>query len=135
MATETYHGSCHCGAVRFDVDLDLSSDSGRCNCSFCAKVRSWSFLLKPAAFRLSTGQEHLGDYQFGTMSGHHRFCKHCGVAVFAHGDVPELGGAFVSVQVSCLDDVDPSVLARVPIKYGNGRDNDWMSAPAVTSYL
>jgi len=134
MSTKTYQGSCHCGAVRFEADVDLASQSGRCNCSYCSKSRAWSYLLKPDAFRLLAGAVDLGDYQFGTKQGHHRFCKHCGVSVYSHGDVPEIGGAFASVRVSALD-VEPSVLGQIPVSYGNGRDNDWMHAPAVTSYL
>lgn len=134
MSKTTYTGGCHCGAVRFEVELDLETASGRCNCTFCSKVRAWSYLLEPEDFRLLTGEADLGDYQFGTKQGHHRFCKHCGVHVYAHGDVPELGGAFASVLVACLD-LKPQVLASIPIRHLNGRDNDWMSEPALTRYL
>ncbi|MBL7439419.1 GFA family protein, partial [Escherichia coli] len=76
-----------------------------CNCTYCRKRRNWGALLKPEQFRLLSGQEALGEYQFGTRSGHHRFCKTCGIAPFGDGYVEEIGGAFVSVQVLCLDDV------------------------------
>jgi hypothetical protein len=126
MSAKTYSGTCHCGATRFEADIDLDQGVGRCNCSVCTKVAQTSAIVKPEAFRLLSGSEHLGVYEWGAKVSRRMFCSHCGIHCFARGHLAELGGDYVSVNVNCLDDVD---LAGVKVSYWDGRHNNWEGGP------
>jgi hypothetical protein len=134
MAQQTITGSCHCGKVRIEADVDLAAGSNRCNCSICGKLRLWGIIGKPQQLRLLAGQADLSSYEWGPKISARMFCKHCGVHVFSRGHLAEVGGDFVSINLSILD-VEPAVLATVPVRYFNGRDNDWETPPQHTQYM
>jgi hypothetical protein len=131
---KTYQGSCHCGAVRFECELDLSDETSRCNCSSCGKGRFWKSIVQPDAFRLLEGADALSDYQFGERRIHHMFCSRCGVKTFGRVRLDD-AGEFIAINVACLDDATDTELAAAPIVYQDGRHERWERAPAETSYL
>jgi hypothetical protein len=130
----TYHGSCHCGAITFEADLELANGTIKCNCTFCWKVRNWAIGIKPAAFRLLAGAESLGDYS-RHPAGHHGFCKTCGVRTHSWGDIPEIGGPFVSVSLAALDDLPLAELVGAPVRLMDGRHDSWFEVPAEIRHL
>lgn len=132
---KTYRGSCHCGAVKYEADIDLARGTNKCNCSLCTKSRNWNVILKPAEFRLLSGEQALTDYQFGRGVAHHFFCTHCGVRIFGRGYVAEVGGHYVSVQVMTLDDSDPVDLVTAPVRFADGRNDNWSAPPAECRHL
>lgn len=139
MSLETYTGSCHCGAIRFEADLDLTEGSNRCNCSYCAKVRAWFAFAKGASrFRLIAGQG-LSEYRWTPPeeSEPHltfSFCGTCGVRTFARGELEALGGTFHAISVPTLD-LMPEQFAEIPVRYINGRERRYDEAPPYPAAL
>lgn len=115
----TYQGSCRCGAIRFEADIDLSQGTTQCNCTFCAKAGWWSCRVSPKNFRLISGEDR---ELTGPYDGIRPCCPTCHICPFGHWDIPEIGGEGYGVNVRCLDDVD---LSGVPIYYLDGRHDTW----------
>jgi hypothetical protein len=133
---KTYTGGCHCGAVRFEVDVDISAGTGKCNCTFCTKARLWSVDVKPEVFRLLCDETSIVDYQLTNTVAHHTFCRTCGIRSFEWVDVPNMTGAkYYNVNVACLDGVDLDELMAAPVTYYDGLHDDWGSTPAEVRHL
>lgn len=98
---KTHHGGCHCGAVRYQVEVDLSQPVIQCNCSICFRTGTLLTFVQPESFKLEKGEESLTDYQFSKKVIHHLFCKVCGVRSFARGTGPQ--GPMVAINTRCLD--------------------------------
>lgn len=114
-------GSCHCGRVRFEVELDLAQGGSRCNCSVCTKIAPVAGIAQPARFQLLSGEAELSSYVWGKISERF-FCRHCGVHCFGRGHLAEVGGDFVAVNLNTLDNVEISAL---PLVYFDGRHDNW----------
>lgn len=135
MTKKTYRGSCRCGAIRFDAEVDLEKGTTKCNCTQCWKSRWWGVSIKPDAFRLLQAPADLG-YGFPTDKyGTRALCKTCGIIPFCWGNLPMVDGDYVALNVACLDDLDPAELIAAPIQYLDGRNDSWWNAPAETRHL
>lgn len=134
MQTKTYHGSCHCGSVRFEAEIDLGRGTIKCNCSICSKMRFWAAQVPSSSFRLLGGAADLGEYRFHTRRDAHYFCRHCGVSIFSTGNSARLG-PFHAVALACLDDLPAGLLADAPVTFLDGLNDNWTTPPAETRHL
>jgi hypothetical protein len=78
--SQTYKGSCFCGAVELTVAGEPVA-AGFCHCSSC---RSWAAapvnafsLWKPEAVKITKGEDSIGVYH-KTETSYRKFCRICG---------------------------------------------------------
>ncbi|WP_028222099.1 GFA family protein [Paraburkholderia oxyphila] len=103
MNAEIQHGSCHCGAVRFEVRTALTPAS-RCNCSLCRRKGAlMSPLFAAGELTIVSGKDALTLYQFNTRVAKHYFCRHCGIYPFHQ---TRKDPALWRVNLGCLEGVD-----------------------------
>jgi hypothetical protein len=129
-AVRKHTGSCHCGAVRFEILVDATNGM-RCNCSVCTKVGLLMGIAKPEGFRIHAGERDLSSYEWGAKTAKRYFCRRCGVSCFSRGYLEQLGGDYVCVSFNALDDVDPSDVKTV---FWDGRHDNWAAGPRATPW-
>ena len=106
---QTCHGSCHCGAVQFEIETDFP-ELTTCDCSICRRKNALMVKVHETQFKLLCGEESLAEYRFHTMTARHYFCRTCGIYPFHRKRVtPD----FLGVNVFCLDGFDP---ADIPVR-------------------
>lgn len=105
----SYEGSCHCGAVTFEVAADSPAEAMSCNCSHCRRKGFLLAFVPAARFTLTSGGEALDDYTFNTHRLRHRFCSTCGVQPFAEGASPD-GTETRAVNLRCVPAIDLDAL-------------------------
>ena len=103
-----YNGSCHCGAVNFEVDADLSKGVV-CDCTICKRKGAVMVLIDKEALTITSGEESLSSYQFNTNIANHFFCKTCGI--YTHHKRRRDDG--FGVNTGCLDKVSVDDLEEV----------------------
>ena len=111
-----YQGSCHCGAVAFQVEGELTGVMA-CNCSMCSRKGVLMWFVPRDALKLSTPEEAASSYTFNKHVIHHRFCPTCGIHPYGEGVDPK-GNPMVAINARCLENVD---LAALPVHHHDGR--------------
>lgn len=108
-----YFGSCHCGRVRFKVEIEL--DHVRvCDCSICRRRGALIHRVEEAALELLTPLEELSAYKFHTRKATDYFCPRCGILPFRR---PRTAPHLWAINVRCLENVD---IDSIPIQQVHG---------------
>ena len=95
-----YKGSCHCGAVQYEVEAPENVECQECNCSICSKSGYLHLIVPKSKFKLLSGENNLTTYTFDSGEAKHKFCKTCGIKSFY---IPRSNPDGYDVNVRCLD--------------------------------
>lgn len=113
---ETKKGSCHCGAVEFEVELHNGFENiRRCNCSLCRRKGAVMASVQIDRLRVTRGEDKLGLYQWNTKQAKHYFCSVCGI--YTHHQRRSVPTEF-GFNIACIEGVDPYSFEVVPIVDG-----------------
>ena len=111
-----HRGSCHCGAVSYEVEASADLEVSECNCSICSRAGYLHLIVPKSKFRLLTGEENLQTYTFDTHEAKHLFCKTCGIKSFY---IPRSHPDGISVNARCLDD---STINSMHVEFFDGKN-------------
>lgn len=121
----TKTGSCHCGAVIFEVRLNNGFDNlRRCNCSLCRRKGAVMAGVPLDALRVLEGADKLSLYQWNTMTAKHYFCSVCGI--YTHHQRRSNPNEY-GFNVACIEGLEPTDLGDVPV--GDGASLSLIAEP------
>jgi hypothetical protein len=98
MTTQKYFGTCQCGRVRYEAELEIGAERAE----LLGRGTHRTALIKPSAFRLLSGALDLEDTQFGMVLSHNQACRHCGIRPFGKARLAKLGDVY-AINLSTLD--------------------------------
>lgn len=108
-----YKGACHCGAVVFSVDAEIT-ELTTCDCSLCVMRNAVMAKIPESALQILAGEPLLTLYQWNTRRARHYFCSRCGIYTFHRKrSAPDHFG----VNVFCLEGFD---VHSVPVRATEG---------------
>jgi hypothetical protein len=113
--SQTYSGGCHCGSVRFQVEI-REYKAIECTCSICRKKGFLHLIVLPEQFQVISGSEFLTTYTFNTHTARHTFCSICGIHPFY---IPRSHPDRIDVNLNTLDE---DILDRFTIEFFDGRN-------------
>jgi hypothetical protein len=113
-----YSGSCHCGNVAYEVEIEGGLQGVmECNCSMCSRKGAKMAFVPGDKLKLSTPESSSQAYLFNKHVIQHRFCTTCGIHAYGVGRDRQ-GNDMAMINVRCLDGVD---LEALPVKHFDGR--------------
>lgn len=113
---KTERGTCHCGAVEFEVDLENGFENvRRCNCSLCSRKGAVMAGVPLDRLRVVRGADKLSLYQWNARIAKHYFCSVCGI--YTHHQRRSVPTEY-GFNVACIVGID--VAAIGPIGHSNG---------------
>jgi hypothetical protein len=113
-------GSCHCGAVCYEVEAPADLEVSGCNCSICSRAGYLHLIVPKSGFRLLCGEDNLATYTFDTHEAKHLFCRACGIKSFY---IPRSHPDGVSVNARCLDEATINSMTVEPFEGRNREQN------------
>ena len=114
--TEVKKGTCHCGAVEFEVTLEEEIQKGaRCNCSLCRRKGAVMVLVPWENIKIVQGKDKLTLYQWNLKIAKHYFCSICGIYTHHQRRSDPTGCGF---NVACIEGVDPYAIEEIAMVNG-----------------
>jgi hypothetical protein len=116
-------GSCHCGAIRFEV-AEPPTKLVECTCSFCSKRGALWAYYPPEQFKLTTARDRVATYQWRSYTVEHHHCAVCGCGTYTESpewvdNKPDPTKKKIAVNARLLDDFE---LKAVPVEVIDGKN-------------